>query len=115
MGFRWRSWQAVLPGVSLGLLLAALHMFGTPRLLSFTGDSRVLLFRRTDGWEGERALKCDPKGTEEEGFGVRQATWKADVGCWLSVCGNSTVTIPVLEVRGGYPSSQLLGQTGEKE
>lgn len=97
MGFRWRSWQAVLPGVSLVLLLATLQFFGTPRLPSFSGDSRALLFRRIDGWEGERAFKCDPKGTEEEAFGVWEATWKADVGCWLSVCGNSTVAIPVLE------------------
>lgn len=100
MGFRWRSWQAVLPGVSLVVLLVAMHFFLAPMVPTFySGGSRGLVFHRingTYGWDAERALNCEE---EENGALVyRNATWKAEVGCWLSQYANSTVPIPVVEV-----------------
>lgn len=93
MGLRWRSWHAVLPGVSLVVLLVAVHFFVAPLVpATFSGD---LLFHRINGGDVERALKC----IEEERGAVifRKATWKADVGCWLSLCGNPE-PVPVVEV-----------------
>lgn len=92
MGLRWRSWHAVLPGVSLVVILVAVHFFVAPLVpTTFSGD---LLFHRINGGDVERALKC----IEEERGAVifRKATWKADVGCWLSLCGNPE-SIPVVE------------------
>lgn len=96
MEFRWRAWQAVwIPGVLLVLLLVAVRFFVAP--LVPTG-SHVLVFQRingTLGWDVERALKCE----EEAGAVVfRDAKWKAEVGCWLSKCGDSAVPIAVVEV-----------------
>ena len=109
MGSRRCSWQTMLPGVSLGVLLVAVHFFVPSLVPTFSEDSGGLVFHQIDGtywWGGERPLTCKKHGA----IVYRNATWKAEVGCWLSQCGNSAIPIPVVEVSVGkslscWPSS----------
>ena len=108
MGLRSWSWQVVLPGVSLVVLLVATHFFVTPLVPTFFVDPSVLVFQRindTHGWNVEWALVC---GKDHGAFVYRNATWKAKVGCWLSQCGNSAVPVPVVEVSVGTEISLKL-------
>ena len=100
-------WQVVLLGVSLIVLLVATHFFVTPLFPTFYVDSSALVFQRindTHGWNPKPALECDMK---HGAVVYRNATWKTQVGCWLSQCDNSAVLIPVVEVSGGIFSLLL--------
>lgn len=104
MGLRLWSWQVVMPGVSFIVLLTATHFFVAPPFPTFVVNRGGLDFHRingTHGWVVERALVC-----EEDGAVVyRNATWKAEVGCWFSQCGSSAIAVPVVEVSVGTLSS----------
>ncbi|KAG0582764.1 hypothetical protein KC19_3G084200 [Ceratodon purpureus] len=96
MGLPASSWKAVLPGVTLIVLLVATHFFVTPLVPTFYAEPSALIFQRindTHGWDFERALLCEENGA----IVYRNATWKAEVGCWLSQCGNSAVPVSVVE------------------
>ncbi|XP_024372401.1 uncharacterized protein [Physcomitrium patens] len=97
MGIHWWSWQVVVPGLSLVVLVVATHLFVTPLVPTFSVDPNALVIHRINGtyeWNAERDRSCE----KEHGAVVyRNATWKADVGCWLSQCGNSSFPIPVVE------------------
>ncbi|KAG0618214.1 hypothetical protein M758_4G047000 [Ceratodon purpureus] len=93
MGFRWWSWQVILPGASLVVLLVAVNFFVAPIVPTFPVDSSALIFQRINGTDAERFLPCKKHGAVV----YRNATWKPDVGCWLSQCGNSAIPVPVVE------------------
>jgi hypothetical protein len=79
----------------------ATHFFVTPLVPTFFVDPSVLVFQRindTDGWNVEWALVCEK---DQGAIVYRNATWKAEVGCWLSQCGNSALPVPVVEVSVG--------------
>lgn len=93
---RWWSWQLVLPVAALVALFSVMHFFFAPFMPSFMYDSsNAPKLARIGG----TTLACEMgEGSASSPPVFRNATWRAEIGCWLSRCDQSTNPVPVAEV-----------------
>lgn len=94
---RWWSWQLVLPVAALVTLFSVMHFFFAPLMPSFMYDSSSAPKLARIG--GNTNLVCEMGGGSAASPPVfRNATWRAEIGSWLSRCDQSANPVPVAEV-----------------
>lgn len=98
---RWWSWQLVLPVAALVTLFSVMHFFFAPLMPSFMHDSSNApkLARISGNSYRSTTLACEVGGGSASSPPVfRNATWRAEIGSWLSRCDQSANPVPVAEV-----------------
>lgn len=98
---RWWSWQLVLPVAALVTLFSVMHFFFAPLMPSFIHDSSNApkLARIGGNSYSSTTLACEVGGGSASSPPVfRNATWRAEIGSWLSRCDQSANPVPVAEV-----------------